>query len=250
MAYSIAHVARMSGITSRTLRHYDDVGLLSPAFTGEGGYRYYEPEQLLRLQEILVLRELGLGLERIREVLDRDTDRVTALREHHERLLAQRDRLDRLARTVQHTIDTLEGGTAVNAEELFTGIPRDSEQARALAGEAEQRWPGARETQTKVEGWSDEKWQAVQRQGAEAAERIAELLRDDVPATDPRTVDAVDAHHRWLLHFWTPNRESYTGLGRLYTDDERFTAFYDRIEPGLAAYLAEAMAAYAEQRLD
>lgn len=249
MAHSIAHVAKMSGITSRTLRHYDDVGLLSPAFTGEGGYRYYEQEQLLRLQEILVLRELGLGLEQIREVLDRDTDRVTALREHHERIVAQRNQLDRLARTVQHTINTLQGGKTMNAQDLFAGIPRDSEQARELADEAEQRWPGARETHTKVEGWSDEKWQAVKQQAAEASERIAELLREGVPATDPRTIEAVDAHYRWLLHFWTPDRESYTGLGRLYADDERFTAFYDRIEPGMAPYLAEAMAAYAEQRL-
>lgn len=249
MAYSIAHVARMSGITSRTLRHYDEVGLLSPAFTGAGGYRYYEPDQLLRLQEILVLRELGLGLEQIREVLDRGTDRVSALREHHERLVAERDRFDRLARTVQQTIDTLEEGGEMNAQDLFTGIPRDSEKAHELAEEAEQRWPGASDSHSKVKGWSDEKWQAVQREGGEASERLAQLLREGVAADDPRTIDAVDAHYRWILHFWTPNRESYTGLGRLYADDERFSANFERIEPGLAAYLADALAAYAEQRL-
>ncbi|OLT48394.1 hypothetical protein BJF85_12815 [Saccharomonospora sp. CUA-673] len=249
MAYSIAQVARMSGITSRTLRHYDDVGLLSPAFTGAGGYRFYEDEQLLRLQEILVLRELDLGLGEIREVLDRDTDRLDALRKHHERLLAERERYDRLARSVQHTIDTLEGGRAVNAQELFTGLARDSEQARELADEAEQRWPGARETHAKVTGWSDEKWQAVQAEGAEASERIAGLLREGVAADDPRTVETVDAHYRWILHFWTPNRESYTGLGRLYADDERFASGFEQVEPGLAAYLADAMAAYARHRL-
>lgn len=249
MAYSIAHVARMSGITSRTLRHYDEVGLLSPAFTGTGGYRYYEERQLLRLQEILVLRELGLGLEEIRDVLDGDTDRVRALRAHHARLTAERDRFDRLARTVQHTIDTLEGGKTVDAQELFTGLTRDDARARELAAEAEQRWPGAQETNAKVAGWSDEKWQAVQREGAAATERVAELMRAGVAADDPRTVDAVDAHHRWIRHFWTPDRESYVGLGRLYVDDERFVDFYDRIEPGLARYLADAMATYAQQRL-
>ncbi|MFC4002552.1 MerR family transcriptional regulator [Prauserella oleivorans] len=207
MAYSIAHVARLAKVTSRTLRHYDEIGLLPPAYLGGNGYRYYEEEQLLRLQQILVLRELGLGLEK------------------------------------------LEGGKPVNAEELYTGIGRHSEEARHLAEEAEQRWPGSSETYTKVKGWSDEKWQAVQRQGAEATDRLAELMRQGIAPDDPRAVEAVDAHYRWVCHFWTPNREAYTGLGRLYVDDSRFTENFDRIAPGLAAYVSAAMAAYAQDRL-
>jgi DNA-binding transcriptional MerR regulator len=113
MAWSIAEVARMSGVTSRTLRHYDEIGLLPPAWVAGNGYRHYEEDDLLRLQQILVLRELGLGLAEIAEVLDRQTDQVEALRAHYERLLAERDRLTTLAHTVARTIAELQDGREV-----------------------------------------------------------------------------------------------------------------------------------------
>jgi len=100
MAWSIAEVARMSKVTSRTLRHYDDVGLLRPAYVGSNGYRYYEQEQLLRLQRVLLLRELGLGLGAIAEVLAGDRDQVAALRQHERWLHSERDRLGQLVEQV------------------------------------------------------------------------------------------------------------------------------------------------------
>jgi DNA-binding transcriptional MerR regulator len=129
MSWSIADVARMSGVTSRTLRHYDEIGLLPPAWTGAGGYRYYEEDDLLRLQQILVLRELGLGLSEIAAILDQQADEVEALRAYHQRLLAERDRLDVLASTVARTIAELqdrkghEGMSKINRpENLFAGF--------------------------------------------------------------------------------------------------------------------------------
>lgn len=108
MAWSIAEVARLSRVTSRTLRHYDEIGLLPPAWIGSNGHRHYEEADLLRLQQILLMRELGLGLREIAAVLDRQVDPVAALREHRRRLLAERDRLDTLVRTVSRTIAELE----------------------------------------------------------------------------------------------------------------------------------------------
>src|SRR5689334_9098164 len=106
----------MSGVTSRTLRHYHQLGLLPPARTGPNGYRWYDQPQLLRLQQILLLRELGLGLPEIRRVVDGDELPVDVLRRHSRRLAAQRRRLDRLAHTVQETITQLEGGAPVQPE--------------------------------------------------------------------------------------------------------------------------------------
>src|SRR5262245_46149144 len=105
MAWSIAQVARMSKTTSRTLRHYDEIGLLTPARVGRNGYRYYEREQLLALQRILIMRELGLGLDAIAEIVNDGRDQVEALRMHHAWLLAERDRFDTLAGTVARTIE-------------------------------------------------------------------------------------------------------------------------------------------------
>src|SRR4051794_35246044 len=104
MSWSISEVARMSKVTSRTLRHYDRIGLLTPARVGSNGYRYYEAAQLRRLQQILLYRELGLGLEAIADVLGGQLDEVEALRRHHAWLLVEGDRLQRLAGTVARTI--------------------------------------------------------------------------------------------------------------------------------------------------
>ncbi len=130
MAWPIAEVARMSGVTARTLRHYDDIDLLPPAWIGANGHRYYEERQLLRLQQILVLRPLGLGLSEIGRILAAHVDEVDALRRHHRRLLAERDRLDALAGTVARTITELKqsrkDGTDMigisRPENLFEGI--------------------------------------------------------------------------------------------------------------------------------
>lgn len=129
MEWPIAEVARMSGVTARALRHYDEGGVLSPARTGAGGYRYYGEPELLRLQQILVLRALGLGLPEIGRILTAQLDEVEALRGHHRRLLAERDRLDALAGTVARTIAELEQSrrdgrpmTINRPENLFEGV--------------------------------------------------------------------------------------------------------------------------------
>src|SRR5690242_10548033 len=112
----------MSGVTARALRYYHEIGLVPPARIGGNGYRYYDRPQLLRLQEVLLLRELGLDLARIRQVLAGERDKVEALCRHHERLVAERDRLDRLARTVAATIESLREGTVMPADAMFDGF--------------------------------------------------------------------------------------------------------------------------------
>ncbi|WP_158887575.1 MerR family transcriptional regulator [Amycolatopsis anabasis] len=250
MAWSIAQVARMSKVTSRTLRHYDDIGLLPPAYTDDSGRRFYERTHLVRLQQILVLRELGLGLDKITEVLSGATDQVDALRLHRKWLLEEADRLGRLAETVARTIEHMAGGIKMSVEQMFSGFEVDSEQARRLAKEAEERWGDtARQAHERVKGWSKEKWAAVNQQGADATAKLAELAKEGAPVDDPRVLDAVAGHHAWLRNHWEPNAESYTGLGKLYAEDERFRTQYEAILPGFAEYLRDAMAAYAQARL-
>jgi DNA-binding transcriptional MerR regulator/ADP-ribose pyrophosphatase YjhB (NUDIX family) len=132
MSWSIQQVARVSGVTARTLRYYDEIGLLRPARVGANGYRYYERDQLLRLQQILLLRELGLDLATIGGVVDAEHDPVETLRRHHRRLLDEWERLHRLAATVASTIKHLEEGTDMPAENLFEAMT--PERAEYLAG--------------------------------------------------------------------------------------------------------------------
>ncbi|GCD42345.1 MerR family transcriptional regulator [Streptomyces paromomycinus] len=116
MAWPTAEVARMSGVTARTLRHYDDIGLLTPAWTGANGHRYYEERQLLRLQQILVLRELALGLPEIGRILAAQVDELAALRGHHRRLLTERERTAQMIRL---------------ADLLAAGLPADADAVQA-----------------------------------------------------------------------------------------------------------------------
>lgn len=235
----------MSRVSSRTLRHYDHVGLLPPARTGHGGIRYYERPQLLRLQHILVLRELGLGLDDIGAVLDGQADEVAALRRHRERLLAEANRLRTLADTVARTITEREDGPTVAAERLFEGFRNDP-----YAAEARERYGDeAVEAQRRAAGWDDATAARIAAEGDAVHRDMAAAMRAGTAVDDPAVQEIVAHHHAWVSHFWTPGRDAYTGLGRLYVDDERFTASIDATAPGLAAYLCDAMAVYARERL-
>jgi MerR family transcriptional regulator, thiopeptide resistance regulator len=251
MSWSIAQVARMSGTTSRTLRHYDAMGLLPPAYVGSNGYRYYERDQLLRLQEILLLRELGLGLDAVGSVLDEPGDRLTVLRRHRRMLVRERDRLQQLVVTIGRTIEELEGGEEMteHPEQWFEGF--DADKQRAYEAEARELYGDevVDDSKARMASWTKQDVQEIQEQSRVAHERIAALMDAGVAVDDPRTLDAVDLHYRWVSRFWTPNAESYTGLGRLYVDDPRFTENIDGTRSGLSTYLRDAMAAYASARL-
>ena len=252
MAWSIAEVARMSGVTSRTLRHYDEIGLLPPAWIGSNGHRYYEEADLLRLQQILLMRELDLGLREIQAVLDDQVDQVAVLRQHHRRLLMERDRLERLVRTVGRTIAELQEskgdrgmGKINRVENLFEGFePSPAED------EARERWPAQWEQSQKVlatlTAEDTERWQ---REVTAQMVRMAEFMVADTPVTDPSVQAEVDAHYRGVCRFWTPCAAAYKGLGRHYVDDPRFRASFEKIAEGLAVYQRDAMCVYADTRL-
>ena len=248
MSWSIVEVARHAGVSSRTLRHYDDVGLVPPAYVGANGYRYYDEDSLLRLQEVLLLRELGLPLDAIRRVLDGTSDRTAVLREHHAALLLERDRLDRLAATVGRTIQMRDGGTAMGLEELFDGF--DADRQREYEAELVARFgPAAQEkideSWRRVGAMSQDDAVRVQADLAARDEEYAALLDAGVAPDDPRTQQVTAGHYTWVCQFWTPSAEAFAWLGDLYVDSPDFHARYDTVRPGLAEYVRDAMAAYA-----
>lgn len=250
MAWSIAEVARMSGVTSRTLRHYDAIGLLPPAYVQPSGQRFYETPELLRLQQILLLRELGVGLGDIAAAIGSGPGTLAALRRHHTRLLAEQGRIARLAGTVARTITELEGKDPMTPqvnrpENLFEGFsPADYE------GEARQRWPAQFEqAQAVALAVSGEQVTAGQKEITAQLIRMAELMTAGQAAGAPEVQAEVDQHYRSVARYWAPTAEGYRGLGQLYVDDERFRARYEQIAPGLAAYQRDAMAVYARDRL-
>ncbi|WP_441248616.1 MerR family transcriptional regulator [Kitasatospora sp. McL0602] len=251
MAWSIAEVARMSGVTSRTLRHYDEVGLLPPASVGSNGYRYYGEGELLRLQQILVMRELGLGLVEIGAVLAEQVDQVEALRAHHRQLVAERDRLETLARTVSRTIAALQDrkdddmSTMEHPENLFEGFDASSYQDRA--GE---RWPQeAEQSRQFADTLTAQDHERLQREATALLVRLAALMAAGTPVADPAVQAEVDTQYQGLCRMWTPNAAAFKALGQTYVTDAQWRSVYDRVADGLAEYQRDAMAAYATARL-
>jgi len=241
----------MSKVTSRTLRHYDAVGLLPPAYVGSNGYRYYEQDQLLRLQRLLLLRELGLSLVAIREVLDGEQDQLTALRRHVQELRDERDRLDTLASTVSRTISHLQGEEQMSAPELFEGFAdRRAQLETDLVG---QYGEGVREhfrsAEEATRDWTTSQYSDAQRRYDDLDEAVLAVMRSGAAPDSPAALAVMAEHYRAVTRFWTPDRDSYPGLGRLYVDDPQFRERYDAKAPGLAEYLREATAAYAARHL-
>jgi DNA-binding transcriptional MerR regulator len=251
MTWSTSEVARMSKVTSRTLRHYDRLGLLRPASTAANGYRYYEQEQLLRLQQILLYRELGLGLEAIAEVLAGQLDAVEALRRHHQWLQAEGQRLERLAGTVSRTIATLEGEDQMTADEMFEGFTARQRQWEAdlVDRYGEGVRPHIDRAHELTDGWTSRDYLDAQQEWEGFDTRVLALLHQGLPVRDPVVQELIGEHFAMVSRHWQPDAGSYAGLGQMYVDQPEFRARYDAKDPALAEFLRDAMAEYAATRL-
>ena len=243
--WSIQEIARLSGTTSRTLRHYGDVGLLAPSRVGDNGYRYYDERALVRLQRILMLRDLGLGLPSIGEVLDGQRDDGEALSVHLRWLREEQQRLDRQIRAVEGTIDKLKEGENLMAEESLDGFDHTTYREEVV-----ERWG------EKAYADSDTWWRSKsETEKAEWMSRQKQLAADWVAAvgTDPTSAEAQELarrQHEWLDGIpGTPTmaRQYFTGLGDMYVADERFAKNYGGVEG--ARFVRDAMAAWADEHL-
>jgi len=244
----------MSGVTSRTLRHYDDIGLLPPAYMGANGYRHYEQEQLLRLQQILLMRELGMDLAAIARVLEGEVDQIEALRQHHRSLIAERDRFARLADTVATTIARMEGGVAMPPEELFDGFTLSPEtisdlETVSVQRAGEQVRPYFDELRRNTQDWTQEQFDELGRQAAEFERQLLELMRTGTPVDNPAVLDLMAEDYAAQSRMLSLDREAYTRLGQAFVDAPELRAHLDAQDPHLAEYLHDAMQVYARERL-
>jgi len=244
LTWPVGEVARLSGVTARTLRHYDHIGLLVPAATDPGGRRRYGPAELHRLQRILLLRELGLGLAAIGRALadDGPSASLAALRRHHVWLSRERDRYTRLVETVRTTVETLERGGAMTPENLFAGFEHDPHEAEARStwgDEAVDASVGRRR------GWSADDAERA-RTGFDRVHRgLAQLRAGGAAPDDPRVQALIGEHHAVVSLFWTPGAAAYRGLGDLYVQDERFRAGIGQGDDALVEFLRDAMVVHA-----
>lgn len=252
MEWSIQQIARMAGTTSRTLRHYDDTGLVPPSRVGANGYRYYDADALVRLQRVLLLRELGLGIPAIAEVLDGQRDDEHALELHLTWLREEQGRLDRQIASVESTIRSLKGGEKPMAENMFDGFDHTQ-----YKDEVEERW--GKDAYAKSDAW----WRGLKPADRQAFQQTAAQLGTDWMDAAQRGVDPASDEAQALAQRqfdWLrgipgtpgggaagPTKEYFTGLGEMYVADPRFAKNYGG-ESG-ALFVRDAMRVYADRNL-
>ena len=243
--WSIQDIAREAGTTSRTLRYYGEIGLLPASRVGSNGYRYYDRDALIRLQRILLLRELGLGLSAIAEVLDDQQEASPALRTHLELLEQEKHRIQRQITSVRTTLHKIERGEELMAHEVLDGFDHTQYEEEVV-----RRW-GRTAYQNSDQWWrsltTEEKKQFQQR-GTDIATGFAEALDAGESPDGERAQQLAHRHYAWVTTAWGgthPTREQFTGLGQLYVDDPRFHQNYE----GHAMFVRDAMARYAQDNL-
>ncbi len=247
---STADVVRLTGTTSRTLRHYDAIGLLPPSRVGYGGLRFYDSDALVRLQRILLLRELDVPLKGIAAALDGHRDTAAALERHVAELAAERDRLSRLISAVHHTIDAMKKGATPMATKMFDGF--DHTQYRE---EVETRWgkDAYRRSNNWWESLSDADKQGFKNESAALITDWAAVSATSPDVSAPQVRALARRQHAWIAAAWggkTPGKDAFIGLGDLYVSDPRFGATYTAEGREFAQFVRDAMVDFAEAELD
>jgi DNA-binding transcriptional MerR regulator len=249
-ALSVGTVSRLTGITVRTLHHYDRIGLLVPGDRSSAGYRLYDRADLDRLTRILCYRELGFGLEQIAELLRADTDPAAHLRRQRV-LVAQRiQRLQVVAAAIERELEAYRMEIRLTPEEQLEIF---GEGYRAdYAAEAEQRWGDTdayQQSRQRVAGYGKDEWLQIKAESAANEQEFARLLRDGVAPDSPAAMAAAEAHRQHIVRWFNDvPLELHRGLAQLYLSDDRFAGYYDRISPGLARFVSAAILANADRQ--
>lgn len=247
MAFTVGELSRLTGLTVRALHHYDEIGLVRPSQRTAAGYRLYGEADVLRLQQVMVFRELGVPLDEIGAAIDAAADRAALLRRHRAALAEKRSRLDAMLAAVDAALEVLEKGkTQMQPEDwkaMFDGFdPAEHEE------EARRRWghtDAYQESARRTRQYGKSEWEAIRNESEEIYARLGRLMQQGAAVSDPAVQAAVEDHRRHIERWFYPcSAQIHRGLGEMYVADPRFTATLDKQGgPGFARFLHDAIAA-------
>jgi DNA-binding transcriptional MerR regulator len=246
MAFTVGELAKLTGVTVRTLHHYDEIGLVRPSGRSAGGYRLYDDSDVLRLQQVLLHRELGLPLEQIAAVLDAPGfARAEALRAQRAALVEKRDRLDGMLAAVDAALRLEEGTIDMKDQDvksMFEGFDHAQYEE-----EAKQRWGGTdayKESARRTKQYGKPEWEQIRGEAEAIYARLAELMAEGASPDDARCKGVVEAHRAHIDRWFYPcSKEMHVNLAEMYVSDPRFTANLDKVGPGFARFLRDAIVA-------
>lgn len=245
-ALTVGTVARLAGVTVRTLHHYDEIGLVSPAAHTNAGYRLYSRRDIERLQEVLFFRELGIGLTEIRRIVEEPGyRRDEALGNQRELLLSRSVRLLAMVEAIDRAINAEQKGINMTTEEMLD-VFGDFDPAEHQA-EVEERWGGTDaydESNRRVSRYTKKDWLQLKSEAAILNQGLLDLMANGVAADDIEAMDIAEEHRAHITKwFYECTPEIHAGLGDMYVTDSRFKHEIDKAGDGLAQYLSEAIAA-------
>ena len=249
MAYTVKKISELSGVTVRTLHFYEEAGLLKPAYYGSNGYRYYEENELLQLQQILFFKELGFSIKQIGKVLGRsDFDQLAALYSHRKALNQERGKIGKLIKTIDGTINHLKGNKKMKDREFFNGF------GLLTKGKGHETYFAAEElvlNSLKQPGREVDEAQREQiaKTGNEIYGKVADCMEKGLLPTSDQVQRLIKKHHTFTEQFNDATKEVYVALTELYEEHPEFRKQLDPIHPKLASFLAIAMKAFAEREL-
>ncbi|HJR57722.1 MAG TPA: MerR family transcriptional regulator [Rhizomicrobium sp.] len=254
-SYTVRQLAKLAGVSVRTLHHYDEIGLLKPAFTGANRYRHYGETELLRLQQILILRELEIPLAGIGAVLAaQGGDRIAILESQRRQLEARAARTAVMIRTIERTIARLKGEAEMKDEDLYSGLVSPEKQAEYEAWLVEKFGPEVEgeiaRSRTAMAAMSEAERMAAMRELQQIEQGLAEGLRRGLPADAASLSPLLERHRAWVALAWGRDcpPTAYAGLADVYEHPD-FRARYEAIQPGFADYLTAAMRAFAARHV-
>lgn len=253
MRYTVHQLAQLAGVSVRTLHHYDEIGLLKPAFVGESGYRYYQQKQLLLLQQILFFKELGFELKRIKEIVGRSDFAIARALQTHKLVLEQKlERIKTLLKTIEVTISHVEGNAMMRDTEMFCGFSREKQAeyemylVDTLGKTAEAK---IAESHANVKDWGKQDWNTVKNEFHVLNQALTKALQDGLTVDAHQVQDLIRRYFAVIQKFYQPTKEIFRGLGQLYMQHPDFRKVYDSYHPRLAEYLAEGMKVFADKEL-
>ncbi len=250
MEYTIQKLAQLAGVSTRTLRYYDEVGILKPARLTSSGYRIYGQKEVNRLQQILFYRTLDVGIDEIKQILlSPSYDELNALNEHYQKLLEKKAQLDLLIENVKSTIATKKGEKEMTNKEKFQGLKKQliEENENKYGKEIREKYGEEKINRSNKQfaNLTEEEFNQMNQLAQEILEKLEVAMESNNPQGD-LAQEVAKLHHQWLGYTWPSySKEAHAGLAQMYVADERFTAYYDdAIRVGTAQFLCDAILYY------
>lgn len=249
MEYTIQRLGKMASVSTRTLRYYDEIGILKPARINSSGYRIYGQQEVDKLQQILFYRELGVELKNIKKIITSpEFDSTEALKEHREKLLEKRKQIDRLIINVNKTIAAKEGRLNMTDNEKFEGFKKKmiEENERKYGKEIREKYGEAavERSNNAFRNMTEKQYNEFVKLGEDVLTTLEEAFLTGDPAGELGQ-KAAELHKQWISTAWGYyDKKAHAGVTDMYVNDERFRAYYDRKQPGMAKFLRDAVYIY------